>query len=232
MKGPLPTHPAHWMPLRRTIVKFTRKPSLLSSVWPSFTLYRRRFTLCVDHQPLLKIPAPDSATPVLAAARLQSWSLQLSSYTYDIKFRNSRDIVKADALSRLPLPYSADGSSKDILFQVSDWQLDKLPVSSVNIARETAKDPILSKALSLTRVGWPHEEAWESAFEPYFFRRNELSSERGCVMWGLRVITQSSLRNRLLHELRYTHRYGKNEGNPSQTFLMAQPRQRYRRHSS
>ena len=196
-------------------------------------LYGRRFTLFTVHQPLLKILAPDSATPVLAAARLQSWSLQLSSYTYDIKFRNSRDIVKADALSRLPLPYSADGSSKDILFQVSDWQLDKLPVSSVNIARETAKDPILSKALSLTRVGWPHEGAGESAFKPYFFRRNELSVKRGCVKWGLRVITLPSFCSRLLDELHDTHPgTARMKTIARSQFLLAQPRQRYRRHSS
>ena len=83
-------------------------------------LYGSGITRCVDHQPLLKILASAAATPLLAAAGLQRWSLLLSSYTYDIKFRNSRDIVKADALSRLPLPYSVDGSSEDILFQVSD----------------------------------------------------------------------------------------------------------------
>lgn len=61
-------------------------------------LYGRKFTLYTDHQPLLKIFAPDSATPVLAAARLQRWSLLLSSYTYDIKFKKSKDIANADAL--------------------------------------------------------------------------------------------------------------------------------------
>ena len=67
-------------------------------------LYGRKFTLYTDHQPLLKILAPDSATPVLAAACLQHWPLLLSSYTYDIKFKKSKDIANADALSRLPLP--------------------------------------------------------------------------------------------------------------------------------
>ena len=45
-------------------------------------LFGRKFTLRTDHKPLLKIFAPDSATPVLAAARLQRWSLLLSSYHY------------------------------------------------------------------------------------------------------------------------------------------------------
>ena len=195
------------MPLRRSIVKLTRKAlAIVFRVTMFYTL-----SLCVDHQPLLKILAPDSATPVLAAARLQSWSLLLSTYTYDIKFRNSRDIVKADALSRLPVPYSANGSSEDILFQVSDWQLDKLPVSSVNIARETATDTDTdtdtdtAKVLSLTQVRWPQAGVGDTALQLYFFRRNELSLERGFVKLGLRVITPSSLRNRLLDGLHDTH---------------------------
>ena len=36
-------------------------------------LYARKFTLRTDHKPLIKIFAPDSATSVLAAARLQRW---------------------------------------------------------------------------------------------------------------------------------------------------------------
>ena len=76
----------------------------------------------------------------------------------------------------------------------------------MNIASETATDPILSKMLSLARVGWPQEGAsGDPALKPYFFRRNELSVERECVMWDLRVITPSSLRNRLLDDLHNTH---------------------------
>lgn len=85
-------------------------------------LYGQKFTLYTDHQPLLKILAPDSATPVLAAARLQRWSLLLSSNTYDIKFKNSKDIANADALSRLPLPYTTDNSVENHLYYVADLQ--------------------------------------------------------------------------------------------------------------
>lgn len=62
-------------------------------------LYGQRFTLSTDHKPFLKIFAPDAATPVLAATRLQRWSLLLSSYQYNIQYRTPCDIVNADALS-------------------------------------------------------------------------------------------------------------------------------------
>ena len=64
----------------------------------------------------LKIFAPDSATPVLAAARLQRWSLLLSSYQYEIEFKPSAEVASSDALSRLPLQYRKDASFEDKVF--------------------------------------------------------------------------------------------------------------------
>ena len=52
-------------------------------------LFGPKFKLRINHKPLLKIFTPDSATPVLAAARLQRWSLLLSLYQYEIEFKPS-----------------------------------------------------------------------------------------------------------------------------------------------
>uniref|UniRef100_H3AIK2 ribonuclease H n=1 Tax=Latimeria chalumnae TaxID=7897 RepID=H3AIK2_LATCH len=58
-------------------------------------LYGRKFILVTDHKPLLKILGPKSGVSVLAAARLQKWSLILAAYQYEHG--------NADALSRLPM---------------------------------------------------------------------------------------------------------------------------------
>ena len=157
-------------------------------------LYGRKFTLYTDHQPLLKILAPDSATPVLATARLQRWSLLLSSYTYDIKFKKSRDIANADALSRLPLPFTNDSSVENDLFYVADLQLSNLLVSSLIVARETARDPSLGKVLHLNQTGWFDGPSSYPALQPYAARRHELSTKQGCIMWGSRVSIPPLLR--------------------------------------
>ena len=101
-------------------------------------LYGRKFILCTDHKPLLKIFAPDAATPVLAAARLQRWSLLLASYNYEIRYKSSTEIVNADALSRLPLRNQIDSSTEEAIFNIADQQLSRHPVSAKQIARETA----------------------------------------------------------------------------------------------
>ena len=113
-------------------------------------LHARKLILCTDHKPLLKIFAPDSATPVLAAARLQRWSLLLASYHYEIRYKSSTEIPNADALSRLPLKNQNDSSVEESIYNVADQQLNRHPVSAKQIARETARDKILSKVLTFT----------------------------------------------------------------------------------
>ena len=65
--------PGPWTCLRKTTVRLRGKvlPLFLGS--PNFTCISSDASsrLRTDHKPLLKIFAPDSATPVLAAARLQ-----------------------------------------------------------------------------------------------------------------------------------------------------------------
>ena len=168
-------------------------------------LFGRKFTLRTDHKPLLKIFAPDSATPVLAAARLQRWSLLLSSYQYEIEFKPSAGVASADALSRLPLQYKKDASVEDRIFHVATQQLNRHPVSASEIARETSRNPTLAKALSLTQNGWPVNFCSHPELKPFFHRKHELSVEQGCLMWGLRTIIPPTLQQPILRELHKAH---------------------------
>ena len=93
-------------------------------------LFGRKFTLRTDHKPLLKIFASDSATTVLAAARLQHWSLLLSWYHYEIEFKSSAEVASADALSRLPIQYRKDAIVEEEIFHVAPHQLKRYAVSA------------------------------------------------------------------------------------------------------
>ena len=65
-------------------------------------LYGRTFILQSDHKPLTTILGPTQGIPSLAAARLQCWAIQLASYSYQIRFRPTKQHSNADGLSRLP----------------------------------------------------------------------------------------------------------------------------------
>ena len=168
-------------------------------------LFGRKFTPRTDHKSLLKIFAPDSATPVLAATRLQRWSLLLSSYQYQIEFKPSAEVASSDALSRLQMQYRKDASVEDKIFQVSAIELREHPVSVLEIVGQTARNPVLAKALAMTQNGWPVHVCSTPGLKPFCLRKDELSVEQGCLMCGLRTIIPTSLQEQIQSELHKAH---------------------------
>ena len=151
-------------------------------------LYGRKFTVVTDHKPPLAILGPKKGVPTLAAARMQRWALILSAYQYHLEFRTTDEHANADLLSRLPLPDECSIATEEPIFQVT---LDKLPLTSQQIADGTRKDPILSKVWSYTLNGWP-AQIQDRDMQPYFSRRTELSVEGGVVLWGMRVVNPTT----------------------------------------
>ena len=75
----------------------------------------------------------------------------------------------------------------------------------MQIARDTARDKILFKVLTFTRLAWNQGKCDDPDLKPYFIRRDELSVEQGCLMWGMRVIIPPNLRGPVLNELHWAH---------------------------
>ena len=77
----------------------------------------------------------------------------LSSYQYDIKFKNTVAHTNADGLSRL-------NSTEELAIEASVFnisQIDFLPVTAMQIRQATSTDPTLSKILNYTKNGWPKD---------------------------------------------------------------------------
>jgi len=55
----------------------------------------------------------------------------------------------------------------------------------------TARDPELSRVLLYTKTGWLIKVP--PVLLPYWNRREELSVEDGCVMWGIQVVIPLNL---------------------------------------
>ena len=52
--------------------------------------------------------------------------------------------------------------------------------------------------------GWPHKPVEES-IKPFHQRKDQLSADQGCLLWGLRVIIPTTLQTRMLKELHAAH---------------------------
>ena len=164
-------------------------------------LYGRHFTILTDHKPLERIFGNKTAIPALAAQRLQRWAIILSAFSYDIKYVTSQQNAVADALSRLPLPHS---SRDEEVFRIEESLLDSLPVTHKEIMDATRRDPVLSRVLEYTQNGWPNVIT-DQRLKPFQQRKDELSVEMNCIMWGMRVIIPEHYRLRMLEELHSEH---------------------------
>lgn len=52
-------------------------------------LFGRHFVILLDHKPLRHLFKEDSATPVMASARIQRWALLLGGYDYTIEYKEN-----------------------------------------------------------------------------------------------------------------------------------------------
>ena len=166
-------------------------------------LYGRQFTLITDHKPLTSIFGPKKGIPTIAAARLQRWALKLSAYSYDIRYRSTNNHSNADGLSRLPLNnLSRVGYTPEpAVFHLQ--QLHSLPVTATKLAIATRTDKLLSQVYRFIRKGWP--SSTDQSLTPFARRKDELTIEGGCILWGIRVVVPERWREKLLTQLHRDH---------------------------
>jgi transposase InsO family protein len=155
------------------------------------------------------ILSPKKGIPVLAAARIQRWAIELSAYDYELRHKPAERNCHADALSRLPLdnveqPTGLINWTKEATI-INLEQVSHLPITAKAISKEIRKDAVLAKVLFLTQNGWPERLDLSRELQPYFNRRMELSVEEGCLLLGTRTIIPQKFQNLILQELHSNH---------------------------
>lgn len=98
--------------------------------------------MVTDHKPL-KIFGPKTGVPAMTAG-IQRWALLLSSYSYNIEFRKSKEHANADTLSRL-LPTNREEETD--VYRVHF--VEKLPLTAQAVSQATKTDPILARVYKL-----------------------------------------------------------------------------------
>ena len=124
------------------------------------------------------------------------------TYRYNICYKRSEDNSNADALSRVP-----DSSAEPVATEQSVNYFsysDVMPVTTAQIADETRKDAVLSQMWQKIMTGWPIHCDDEDLM-PYYRCRNELSNDKGVLLWGVRVIIPQKYRTQLVGELHHEH---------------------------
>ena len=149
-------------------------------------LLGRPFTILSDHKPLQHLFSEKKPIPVLASARIKRWALILSAYDYRVQYKPGVQHGNADGLSRLPLPESVNRipTPGETILMLENLQTT--PVNIKHVRQWTDRDPVLSKVRRLVQRGW--ETTDDQQLQPFQVRKEELSVQDFCVLWGSRVI--------------------------------------------
>ena len=162
--------------------------------------------IVTDHKPLLGLFSPDKPIPPMASGRIQRWALMLQAYNLKFVHRSGALLGTADALSRLPLPVTEESVPIP-----SEWTnlinfLDHAPITASDIKNASRNDAVLSKVIKYCEIGWPQNvNEDQEEIVPYFRRKNELSVEGGCLLWGYRVIIPAKYQSSIIAELHGGH---------------------------
>lgn len=168
-------------------------------------LYGRHFVIYTDHRPLLGLFHPTRQTPAVMSPRMLRWSIMLNAFSYELEYRPGKLHGNADGFSRLPRPNmpAAVVAPADIYLLDIPEQMEK-PITAEEIAQATSRDPELSVVYRYVMQGWP-EDTLPEELASYSARRSELTTHKGCLLWGNRVVIPSQFQPTVLELLHSSH---------------------------
>ena len=166
-------------------------------------LYGRAFTIHTYHRPLQYIFQETGLVPTMASARIQLWALTLEAYNYTIFYKRGSENRNADLLSKLTVPESPLTVPRPGELVLLLEHLQHTPVTASQIKAWTAGDPVLATGMTRVLSGWTWTE--DEVLQPFWRRKDELSVEDGCLLWGNRLVISEVARQKVLDELHDGH---------------------------
>ena len=127
-------------------------------------------------------------------------ALTLSAYDYEISYKPGKNrpvlILSADFPYQIETPTPAD----TILLIES---LQTSPTTFAHIRSWTSRNPLLSKVRKMLLQGW--QFTIDEALKPFQRRKDELSVQDGCILWGSLVVIPPPGRQKVIDKLHAAH---------------------------
>ena len=168
------------------------------------------FTLETDHKPLVPLinTRELSDTPL----RCQRMLMRLARFNVFATYTQGKNMFVADTLSRCPLENVGEKRELELQAEVTqhvNMVTASWPASDAYLERvrnETEKDPCLKIVLEYTETGWPeHREDVKLGARNLFATRNELSTVKGIITRGDRIVIPFSMQAEVLEKIHEGH---------------------------
>ena len=160
----------------------------------------RQFTVESDHRPLEQIYKKNLFR---APPRLQRMLLKLQPYNMTITYKPGKQVLIADALSRLTPCDQEEIPGMDVLIHEV---VDQQPSSIDCLRKHTSEDEELQLLQQQIITGWPDSiKKVHSELRPYWSVRDDLYVQDGLLLMGTRVIIPKSQRESALQQLHQGH---------------------------
>ena len=144
-----------------------------------------------------------------APKRLQRMMMRLQRYNLQVTFKQGKDMLMADTLSRAYLQMT-DSQVNALTADENDISRKCHDVSEATwarIERATAIDDQLQIVANYTVKGWPDRRSdCQAATQPYFSERRHLAVQHNCVFRGEQVVMPKALRAELMQITHRTHK--------------------------
>ena len=161
-------------------------------------VYGSKFVVESDHKPLEAIKLKNlSQTP----PRLQRMLLRIQQYDMTIRYRPGKELLLADAMSRLnPKPGETLKLEKTIhSVRWSDSKIEELQ-------KYTDEDPELRPLKEVVTEGWPEtSKSLPKCLKPYWSMKDFISVEDGILIKGERIMVPKCMQSEILSKLHMSH---------------------------
>ena len=207
----------HWQPIAYASRALTPTEQIekegLAIVWAcdKFSEYIIGLTVHIetDHKPLVPLFTTKELDNI--PPRLQRFKMRLMRYKYTISHVPGKSLALADAPSRAPIQ-SKTTKDEDILAQEAEIFVDSiitgLPASESRlneIRTRLQHDEVCRQIMEYCEKGWPQKFFLHDAIKPYWEHLGDITTHKGLLLKGERLVIPTSMRLDILDKLHAGH---------------------------
>jgi len=148
---------------------------------------------------LYRFFSPSKPLPAYTALRMQHYAVFLQGYTFDIKYKNTKQHGNADCLSRLPVALTTT-AERDVVDVYEVEIVQNMPISTEQLAQATAKDSQIQEIIKALRG--KKEIPAKLRFN---VNQAAFSIQQEILLCNGKVVIPTSLRIRFLRDLHRSH---------------------------